>query len=412
MPDGAPFIAMELLEGMDLAHELHRRGGRLPIAEAVSYVVEACDGIAEAHARGIIHRDLKPSNLFLAKRAHKEPIIKVLDFGISKPTAVGQVPSALTGTAELLGSPLYMSPEQLRAPKDVDARSDVWSLAATLYELVSGKTPFDGPTLADLASNIMNAPPPDIRRRVPSAPDAFQDVILRALAKSPAARYATVSDFARALAPFGHAKQTVPMAAISPPVVAAPAVLPPASSSTKMLTAPLTPRDANRTLPMPPGSAHALAPVAPVAAASDPEPNVAANAVSAPRVHSLSGPLGLIGSLVAAIVIVLVVVTRTRDDPTAAPIASASSSASSVPSGVASVAVANAPPASSTEVADEDAAEAGAEAGEDAEDAAPSPSPAPVAVEPAPPPQPAPPPPPPSSASSAPDARVYESAGY
>jgi eukaryotic-like serine/threonine-protein kinase len=392
MPDGAPFIAMELLDGMDLAHELHRRGGRLPIAEAVSHLIEACDGIAEAHARGIIHRDLKPSNLFLAKRAHREPIIKVLDFGISKPTAVGQTPSALTGTADLLGSPLYMSPEQLRTPKGVDARADQWSLAATLYELVCGKAPFEGPTIADLASNIMNAPAPDIRRVVPNAPAGLAEAVMRALAKSRDARFATVADFARALGPFAHAKKTVAMAVVPPPSPA---------SSTRMLTAPITPREVNRTLPMAPSSVPAL-PSSPVAPASDPSlatnaPAAAMTASPPPPTHSLAGPLGLFGSIVTGITIVVVVVfMRTTDDrKPATPIASASASASA---STAAESATESPPAPASALPPLESELDGAPAS--SASTAPSATASPPAVR-------APP-----SASAIPDARVYESAGY
>jgi eukaryotic-like serine/threonine-protein kinase len=404
MPDGAPFIAMELLEGMDLAHELHRRGGRIPIPEAVTHVIEACDGIAEAHARGIIHRDLKPSNLFLAKRAHREPIIKVLDFGISKPTAVGQTPSALTGTADLLGSPLYMSPEQLRTPKGVDARADIWSLAATLYELLSGKAPFEGRTIADLASNIMNAPAPDVRRVLPNAPAGLAETLTRGLAKSRDARFATVADFARALVPFAHAKKTVPMPAVPPPSPV---------SSTKMLTTPIsppnTPREVNRTLPMAPGSVPAL-PSSPVAPPSDPSvaTKAAAVAASPPKaVHSLAGPLGLFGSIVTGItIVVVIVVTRTTaGSKSTTPIASANASASSALASASSSAEAPTASASATPAAsvstlppleeDPDAA-APASSGSGTIPAAPSVQP----VRPAP------------SASDLPDARLYNSAGY
>jgi serine/threonine-protein kinase len=224
MPDGAPYIVMELLDGMDLAHELHRRGGRLPLAEAVGYIVQACDAIAEAHALGIVHRDIKPSNLFLAKRPKKDPIVKVLDFGISKPTTLTEAPSELTGTADLIGSPLYMSPEQLRAPKTVDGRSDVWSLAATLYELVCGVPPFDGATMAELSARILTAPTPDLREHLPLAPDGFPEVMNRALEKDPSARFESVEDFARALGPFADAKSA---GGIATSGASAPALTPP-----------------------------------------------------------------------------------------------------------------------------------------------------------------------------------------
>ncbi|MEZ4314973.1 MAG: serine/threonine-protein kinase [Polyangiaceae bacterium] len=139
---GVPFIVMEFLEGKDLGELLQRRGP-LPVPLAVDYVLEACEALAEAHAAGIVHRDLKPSNLFLARRADETDIVKVLDFGISKqitPEALQSSPS-LTRTTDVFGSPTYMSPEQLKASRDVDTRADLWALGVILFELISGAPP-------------------------------------------------------------------------------------------------------------------------------------------------------------------------------------------------------------------------------------------------------------------------------
>ena len=130
---------MELLRGNELAHELDTRGP-LPIAEAVDYMLQACEAMADAHAHGIVHRDLKPSNLFLADQPGSAPMVKVLDFGISK--LAGDVNAAVTQTQSAFGTPLYMSPEQVRSVKSVDARADIWSLGVILYELLTGRTPF------------------------------------------------------------------------------------------------------------------------------------------------------------------------------------------------------------------------------------------------------------------------------
>ena len=154
LENGIPYIVMEHLEGCDLSDVLTRQGP-LPPGAAVDYVLQACEAIAEAHAAGFIHRDLKPSNLFLARQADGAEIVKVLDFGISKavlvdsepPTSVRQ--GALTGTTEIFGSPMYMSPEQLKASRDVDARADIWALGIILYELCTGTSPFDRPTIAE-----------------------------------------------------------------------------------------------------------------------------------------------------------------------------------------------------------------------------------------------------------------------
>src|SRR6185295_7457724 len=141
LDSGAPYIVMELLDGGDLA-SLLAHGGPLQVPIACDYILQACVGVAEAHALSIVHRDLKPANLFLTRRTDGAPLIKVLDFGIAK--AQGDASFSLTQTASVLGSPGYMSPEQLRSSRDVDLRSDIWSLGVILYELVVGRPPFTG----------------------------------------------------------------------------------------------------------------------------------------------------------------------------------------------------------------------------------------------------------------------------
>ncbi len=205
LPDGAPYMVMEMLEGRDLAQELRSRR-RLPAHEAVAHLVQACDAIAEAHALGIIHRDIKPANLFLAQRPKRVPTIKVLDFGISRSIALTEGVADITNTSQLIGSPLYMSPEQLRAPKTVDERSDIWSLGATLFELLSGEPPFNGETVAELGAHIIMTPLVGIRSRQGCAdiPEGLADVIARCLEKDPDRRYATIDDLMLALAPFAR----------------------------------------------------------------------------------------------------------------------------------------------------------------------------------------------------------------
>ncbi|MCU0691643.1 MAG: serine/threonine protein kinase, partial [Polyangiaceae bacterium] len=142
--DGSPYMVMELLEGRDLA-DLLKLSGPLPIEEALEYVLQASVALAEAHRLGIVHRDIKPSNLFLTHHPDGTPLVKILDFGIAKASVeaqAGVAPQDLTKTSALLGSPLYMSPEQIRSTKSVDARSDIWSLGIVLYELLCGTTPF------------------------------------------------------------------------------------------------------------------------------------------------------------------------------------------------------------------------------------------------------------------------------
>src|SRR5262249_22048861 len=155
---GSPFIVMELLEGEDLA-SIVRRFGPLPIEVASVWMLEACEALAEAHALGIIHRDLKPGNLFLAHGAGGLQSIKVFDFGISK-VPTGNLEMALTRTISVMGSPGYASPEQLRATKSVDHRTDVWALGVTLYQLVSADMPWKADTLPELSIKIAVDPLP------------------------------------------------------------------------------------------------------------------------------------------------------------------------------------------------------------------------------------------------------------
>jgi serine/threonine-protein kinase len=230
LENGAPFIAMECLQGRDLG-EVLRADGRLRTEAAVDYVLQACEAIAEAHAAGVIHRDLKPANLFLTQRVDGTPCVKVLDFGISKiggpledlpdplattlsdpdardgPASSARAPHVLAGqsvtrTSAVLGSPRYMAPEQLRSPRDVDVRADVWALGAILFELLAGRPPFEGDTLEAIRDAVTEGPLPPL----PGLPSGLHDAIRRCLARDVAQRWPTVADLAEALAPFGSAE--------------------------------------------------------------------------------------------------------------------------------------------------------------------------------------------------------------
>jgi serine/threonine-protein kinase len=198
--DGVPFIVMEYLEGSDLAAMI-AASGRLPLDEACEIGLQACEGLAEVHAAGIVHRDLKPSNLFVTRRSDGSPCVKLLDFGISKlsvPSGDSSGDPALTATATIMGSPSYMSPEQLRSTKEVDARTDVWALGAVLYEAMTGKPAFRGETVPQVCFLIGSedpAPPSTLRAEIPAE---LERVLLACLDKKAETR-ATLVDLARAL---------------------------------------------------------------------------------------------------------------------------------------------------------------------------------------------------------------------
>ncbi|HVH44433.1 MAG TPA: serine/threonine-protein kinase [Labilithrix sp.] len=207
--DGLPFIVMELLEGGDLCQLADARGA-LPRWLVVDYVLQALEGLAHAHARGIIHRDLKPSNLFLATKPDGSQIIKILDFGISKSSdaPTDRHTQQLTGGRTMLGSPPYMSPEQVRSPKNVDHRTDIWSLGICMYELLTNSMPFGGDELQETFAQILEREPAPIRALVAGVPEGLEQVVMKCLAKNREDRFADVAELAAALAPFGSGTWT------------------------------------------------------------------------------------------------------------------------------------------------------------------------------------------------------------
>jgi serine/threonine-protein kinase len=203
MYEGTPFIAMELLDGTDLRSVLERCRV-FDVAPAVDYVLQICEALAAAHAIGVIHRDIKPENLFVLGDGDEHDHLKVLDFGISKVALIGNGRSthqALTRVA--VGTPPYMSPEQVRASRDLDGRSDLWSVGCVLYELVTGTAPFDRESLMQACAAVLEEEPPPPRQLRPALPAALSDTIMRCLRKSPEARFADVAELADALGPFG-----------------------------------------------------------------------------------------------------------------------------------------------------------------------------------------------------------------
>jgi serine/threonine-protein kinase len=200
LENGSPYIVMEFLQGADLSAVLQR--GPLPLEDAIDFVLQASDAMAEAHASGIVHRDLKPSNLFMSMRSDGTPIIKVLDFGISKVNVPDTSDAGLTRTTTIMGSPFYMSPEQMRSSKDVDHRTDIWALGVILYELLTGTQPFNGETLPQLVAAILAEPPQPLRARRPEVPPDLEAVVLHCLEKDRDRRFQSIGAMTQALVNF------------------------------------------------------------------------------------------------------------------------------------------------------------------------------------------------------------------
>ncbi|MEO6574699.1 MAG: protein kinase [Polyangiaceae bacterium] len=304
---GEPYIVMEFLSGMDFAEVLKTRGP-LPIAEALDFVLQAGEAIAEAHALGIVHRDLKPANLFLTARPDGSPLVKVLDFGISK--GGDGASSALTSKELIMGSPRYMSPEQMRSSRDVDARTDIWALGVVLFEMLTGKAVFESDSMAGLCTLVATAPAPPLRSARADAPAALEVVVSRCLEKDPARRVQSVAELAEALSPMAPARAKVsverirrlhagsslippPMAPVAkssrfPPGLSLPVLLGAvlvviAAVSVGMLVRAPSPAVANVPEPLPSFVSEPPAPTPPRAAVSaSSEPSPAASAIALP----------------------------------------------------------------------------------------------------------------------------------
>ena len=204
LPSGVPFMVMEYLVGHDLGVVVQK--GASPVSVAVDYVLQACDALAEAHALQIVHRDIKPANLFLAQRPSNTPILKIIDFGISK-TMPQRTPTGAVGRqtedGDRFGTPLYMSPEQLRSTSNVDARADIWALGVVLHELLTGELPFEGDDLPQLVASILVRPPILLSAAVRGAPVELETIILKCLEKDRLRRFRNVAELAQELVPFG-----------------------------------------------------------------------------------------------------------------------------------------------------------------------------------------------------------------
>jgi eukaryotic-like serine/threonine-protein kinase len=199
LESGEPYIVMEHLEGVDLGEKIANEGPQ-SLAHVASWMIQVCDAVGEAHQRGIVHRDLKPANVFLVDRSDGSFMAKVLDFGISK------LPTARGGTTAqgIVGSPLYMAPEQIESASKVDSRADIWSMGVMLYELLSGELPFGGESILSLAMNIREGRYVRLRERQQHLPTAIDEIVAKCLHTDPTSRYACTAELASALAPFAE----------------------------------------------------------------------------------------------------------------------------------------------------------------------------------------------------------------
>jgi urea transport system substrate-binding protein len=210
LASGEPFFVMELLEG-ETVGERCRRIGKLPVTEAVNFLLQTCEGLAEAHATGIVHRDLKPDNLFIAKRLDGTETIKIIDFGISK---VRENLGHVTVGSDMIGTPAYMAPEQLEAPQGVDERADIWSLGAVLYKLLSGRLPFAAEGVLQIVSAIAQSDPTPLASVEAGLPAGLCAAVDRCLRRDVAERFASVVELASALTPYSATSEATGVARI------------------------------------------------------------------------------------------------------------------------------------------------------------------------------------------------------
>ncbi len=368
LDSGSPYMVMEFLEGADLSAVLLEQGA-LPIRDAVEYIIQACDAVAEAHAIGIVHRDLKPANLFLSRRPGAPPRVKVLDFGISKVIDEQGSPleqRSVTRTRAWLGSPLYMAPEQMKSARDVDARTDVWALGVILFELLTKTVPFNGTNLPELCAEILHGKPAVLEERRPEVPREIGDVVRRCLQRNPADRYQNVGELVMALVDFAprrarsvaeRAVSVLEEAGVMQPVghrpaldatmagesIRAPSNLPPPPSQAVIPGPPRQPSFASLPTPtLDSGAATMLEmPAAPAATAFQGEE---------PRRSAWFVPLAVIFTLLASLGGVFAFL-KYRDSNATAPVESANPSAAAAPSAVPNATAAPAATASATAAA-------------------------------------------------------------
>ncbi|MBX3225514.1 MAG: serine/threonine protein kinase, partial [Labilithrix sp.] len=236
--DGRPYLVMELLRGEDLGQRL-RRTRTVPVPEAMHVVAQVLKGLAKAHAAGIVHRDLKPDNVFLVKSDTDPLFAKIVDFGVSKIERPRDKtsPLALTGRGTVLGTPFYMCPEQAQAMPDVDARADIYSVGAILFECLSGRPPHTGETYEQIILSICMRDAPDLRAIDPSLAPEVAAFVARALSRDRGERFASAERMLAALHELAPIEKTrVPLDPGAPETLMSPGVLFPAPSGARRPT--------------------------------------------------------------------------------------------------------------------------------------------------------------------------------
>jgi serine/threonine-protein kinase len=284
--DGRSYIAMELLEGADLRRAFVAAGARLSLARTLPILRQIVRGLGAAHDKGVIHRDMKPENVFLTERGDRADFVKIMDFGISKIKAAHDSQVRLTQTGAVIGTPMYMAPEQGLGRPDIDHRADIYSVGVMMYELLAGRPPFQAATYLGLMTEHLQSSPPPLRQFRPELSPSLEAVVLRALEKDPAQRFANMHQLGEALA---AAASTGVESAVAPTVAPAAVTAPSAATSTRSSRA----------------RAAALAQAGPTTPAAPPGRTLGLGAGLAAAV------------LVLAVVVVLVV--RARPSPNPAP---------------------------------------------------------------------------------------------
>ena len=238
--DGAPYLVMEYLEGEDLAHLLFRCGP-LPVPRAAYIMIQACRGLVAAHERNIVHRDLKPENLFVCKRNDGSDLVKVLDFGIAK-LHVGGSGTGLTHTGATMGTPFYMSLEQARGAKEVDHRTDIYSLGVILYEILTGAKPHPGESYNEILYHVISNEPAPLEAVRLGLPAGLSAVVNKAMAREAGDRYASAALLMETLIPFAG-RAVTPLRTSLGATMQTPGSIPSARVATEALPSPPEPKE-------------------------------------------------------------------------------------------------------------------------------------------------------------------------